>query len=478
MAPIELRDPDLAQAFLLQSLWMQRTVAPNPVDVKRSLEWAMEIVSDGDALPPLGFIADVGRLTFTEPDSESERVAVPNVSASLLRGYEDYVLGKFYADASFERGADGLAKYSDPKDRAKGLAFLITQMMIRADYPGVKIAIGEVRHLLSKQPDDLMAEGWQSLNERPLPLLSESYAALTLAIRQTGDVLGPEDTFELEHGTALAGFGQRVGLRQLLRISAQQSAAFPTQPVQNKKRRLEVATNIRDEDTYPIGGFTSISNRGSIESLLQSQLSYMETDEASQPDLFAIKFLRDELLYYSRDENEFFRERRAFVIALSSDLVKTRVKDAQLPCQRLVIALGLLTAVIEKLIEWLGDHALTFEILMVGSKTKPPLVDEQELLEMVFREQIANGTVSVAETTSAEVSARCEEYARNSLCHCILVGAQDQFVDTRNYLITRLVLDGIRPSLGVDESESELQDDDNDLDAWISTGCELAEHLL
>ena len=61
-------------------------------------------------------------------------------------------------------------------------------------------------------------------------------------------------------------------------------------------------TRALDEDTYPVGGFTSISTRGSIESLLHSQLAYMETDE--RPDLFDIKFLRDELLYYARDENQ------------------------------------------------------------------------------------------------------------------------------------------------------------------------------
>ena len=41
---------------------------------------------------------------------------------------------------------------------------------------------------------------------------------------------------------------------------------------------MEVPTRILDEDIYPVGGFTSLSNRGSIESLLHSQLAYMETD--------------------------------------------------------------------------------------------------------------------------------------------------------------------------------------------------------
>ena len=479
MTPIELRDPELARAFLLQSIWLQRTVAPNSIDCKRCIEWAMQIVSAGDAIPPLGFIADIGRLVFTESDSNADSVVIPHISSSLIRGYEDYVLGKLYADASFERGADGLAKYSNPDDRAKGLAFLVSQMMTRAEFPGVKISIGDLRHMLNKQADELLAEGWQSLNEQPLDLVSEVYQQLTLAIRQTGDVLGHEDIFEIEHGTVLAGFGQRIGLRQLLRVSSQQAAAFSTHPTENRKRRLEVATNIRDEDSYPIGGFTSISNRGSIESLLQSQLAFMETDEAAQPDLFAIKFLRDELLYYSRDDNEFFRERRSFMLVLSNDLVQTRVKDAQLPCQRLVLALGVLTATVEKLIEWLGDHALSFEVVMIGgSNSLTPLADEQELLEMVFREQVANGTVSVGVGSLKDVAKRCDEFARNSLCHCVFVGAKDRVVETDRYLVTRLVLDSARPRLGVDDQPSQPAEDEDDFDAWMSTGCELTELLL
>ena len=35
--------------------------------------------------------------------------------------------------------------------------------------------------------------------------------------------------------------------------------------------------------------------------------------------MFDIKFIRDELLYYSRDENQFLRRRRAFVFGLSAD---------------------------------------------------------------------------------------------------------------------------------------------------------------
>src|SRR5205807_9017417 len=135
-------------------------------------------------------------------------------------------------------------------------------------------------------------------------------------------------------------------------------AALPRQRVRPLARRMEVPTRILDEDTYPVGGFTSISTRGSPESLLHSQLAYMETDE--RPDLFDVKFLRDELLYYARDENQFLRRRRSFVFALFPDLLHTRVKDPTLPYQRGVLLLALIVVVIRRLSDWLSTDALVF----------------------------------------------------------------------------------------------------------------------
>src|SRR5205814_1584150 len=126
---------------------------------------------------------------------------------------------------------------------------------------------------------------------------------LVAAARRAPEVLGVEDLSELEAGTALEDEGPRLARRQVWQAVKALEAALPRYRPAPSARRVEVPTRILDEDTYPVGGFTSIANRGSIESLLHSQLAYMEPDGAERPDLFDIKFLRDELLYYARDEN-------------------------------------------------------------------------------------------------------------------------------------------------------------------------------
>ncbi|MBC8288905.1 MAG: hypothetical protein H8E37_01175 [Planctomycetes bacterium] len=472
---IEIRDTDDARRFVVQSLWLQRVLKPSAETVRTILEWCMEISSSGRPLPPPGFVADCGHLALgAHSDADTERMQLPGVSPGLVREYEDYVLGKLYADSSFERGADALAHYGSPRDKAKGLAFLLGQMEEQTEFEGVILSPGVLRELERNEPAEVLAEGWQSLGDEVSADLTEQYGLLMERVRNTGETLAPADVFELEHKTALAGFGPRVALRQMLGAANAFSLAMPQHHVPGRSRHVAVASNILDEDTYPIGGFTSISNRGSIESLLHSQLAYMEGDEAERPDLFDIKFLRDELLYYSRDENQFFRRRRTFVFALFPSLVETRVKDAELPCQRIILTLAAVESLIEKLIEWLSEDALRFEILLPETGV---LADEQELLEMVFREQMVNGTVEVTPFDLSQLVEHCDGHSRRSLCHCVTISRIDEDIETEDALMTSLAVDRSRPAVRCGLDPESVSDAPTPFVAWQDSTVELLADL-
>jgi hypothetical protein len=299
-----------------------------------------------------------------------------------------------------------------------------------------------------------------------MPVLPELYERLVAAVREMHDALGPEDVFELEHGTALAAFSQRVGLRQVLQAAAEFEAAVVAERPRAHARRHDVATRILDEDTYPVGGFSSISTRGSIESLLHSQLAYMEPGE--RPDLFDIKFVRDELLYYARDENQFFRRRRTFVFALFPDLALARVKDVELPRQRVVLALGLLVALVRRLTEWLSDEAIVFEFLFVRLGEAEPMAAERALVEMVLREAIANGTAVTDSVAENQLAPRCVARARRSLCQALTVATTDRAIIAEGVPVASLRLDRPRPSLrSGDEPAAVLEPESEDaLTSW------------
>jgi hypothetical protein len=244
-------------------------------------------------------------------------------------------------------------------------------------------------------------------------------------------------------------------------------------------------------------------------------------DEGARPDLFEIKYLRDELLFYSRDENQFLRRRRTFVMAFFPDLVeRLRFKDADLPYQRGVLLLALLWVVIDRLSEWLSTDALEFNFVFLVPVTAPGgfgLQTEFELLARLLRAKVANHTVvfdvvflltesskdeaihdtrelcqelrtfvphgklefSYVRSSKAlgELGELCTQRSHRSLCHCLAVSTRPQAVAARDTVVTRLVIDGPRPALG-GGNETPSAEGEDDLDTWHATLLQLLQRWI
>jgi hypothetical protein len=461
----ELREPNEARRFLLQGLWWQRVTHPAAAGVWPALELALEVSAGGQPLPPVGFVADVANAaTGVAADARHSR-PLPGVPANLLRTYEDHVLGKLYADWTFGRAADALRRY-EGRDRVRGLAFLLDRFRERAGFAGVELSPSVVKAALELRPEQALTEGWETLaRDGPHPLLLALYESLPAAARRVAEVLAPEDVFELEHRTALAELGERLALRQVLQAAALLDATLPRHGVRPAAGRAEVPTRVLDEDTYPVGGFSSLSTRGTVESLLHSQLAYMEPG-GDGPDLFDIKFVRDELLYYSRDENQFLRRRRAYVFALSADLATTRFKDPELPFQRGVLLLGLIVVAVRRLSEWLSTDALAFEVAFPDAGKDEPLAAERALLETLLREPLANGTARLVRLAAKDLPAHCTALARKSLCHCLVIGTNPPPLRADDVAVARLRIDGPRPALGDGGEEPAVPEADDAAESW------------
>jgi hypothetical protein len=467
----ELRDLDEARLFLLQGLWLQRVLPPAPANLRPALEWCLEIAALGQPLPPPGFVADVGAVAFgLDWDARATRDdrPVPGVSHGLLRAYEDHVLGKLYADWSFAEAGEILRTYKG-RERPRGLAFVLDQFRERAGFAGVELSPGVIKTLLDAPPEEALALGWESLDHDGLrPVLEESLQSLVASARRTAEVLGREDLFELKRRTALDDLSQRLALRHALQAANRLEDALPPHRLRPLAGRLEVPTRVLDEDTYPVGGFSSLSTRGSVESLLHSQLAYMEKDE--RPDLFDVKYLRNELLYYARDENQFLRRRRTFAFVLHPDLIHTRFKDAELPYQRVVLLLALFHVTVRKLSEWLSTDALTFVFYFLGKEDPAPLAPELALLKTLLREQIDTKTVVIVDRATREQAERdCALRARRSLCHCLAVATQDVAFAAADTVVSRLRLDRPCPAVGSGDEEPAYPEAEEPVEGWEAT---------
>ena len=482
MSRYELRDTEEARRFVLQGLWWQRVLPPRPSSVRPTLEWALEIASLGLDLPPIGFLADLGHVALGEPAALTAGTPVgevhpaPALPINLLRTYEDHVLGKLYADWTFSRASDALRRYKG-RDQARGLSFLFRQFAERSDFQGVRLSPGVLKSMLEAPPDEIHTQGWESLSRDGLQAaLTPQYQMLIAAARRTAEVLGAEDVSQLERGTALKPEGEQLAERQVLRAAQLLEASLPRHRLRPRPRRMEVPTRILDEDTYPVGGFSSLATRGSVESLLHSQLAYMETDE--RPDLFDIKFLRDELLYYARDENQFLRRRRTFVFVLYPELDQTRFKDRDLDYQRGVLLLALLYVIVRKLSEWLSTDALSFRFVFVVEGEKEPLKPERDLLASLLMEDIANDSVQLQTEPESKLAALCTSWARRSLCHALLIDVRSRGLQASDTTIHRLSIDGPRPALADADSESVVPESEDALESWSAVLQEVLQRWI
>ncbi|HLW67624.1 MAG TPA: hypothetical protein VKS79_20070 [Gemmataceae bacterium] len=474
MTTIELRDRNDARKFILQGLWLQQALyPPAPSLTKDILEWALEVANAGDSLPPVGFVADLGVETFNldrgEKRTKIDQENLPKLPSYLQRTYEDYVLGRIYRDSFFERAGHALRKYDKKQNWARGLAFLIRQIRRHTRIPGVLLSPSILRAMRDLQEQEILDEGRRSWEKDGLmPLLETCYQSMAESFRNSAEILLEVDVRALENGVALQPESQQLAHEQVMTAAKLLSDQLPSRKLKPLVGRHEVPTRVLDEDTYPVGGYASIATHGSIESLLHSQLAYMEP--AGRPDLFDIKYLRDELFYYSRDENQFLRRRRTFVFAFYPDLVEARTKDPDVPFQRIIMLLGLLYAAIGKLIEWLSDDSLKFVFVFLTDGEIFPLRHEYGLLEMLFREQMDNKSVQilpahkedklVSAFRQADLTDLCRREAQRSLCHCLLMSAQEQSLDTDEVLVTRLLLDEVHPTIGGPADPAALSTDD------------------
>jgi len=478
MDTVELRDAASAREYLLQGFWFQRVLKPTAATMKPSLEWALEVASSGQPLLPLGFLADLGSIAFGTETGKlaKDAPAIPGWPAGAARTYEDFLLGKIYADWTFERAAEALRRYAG-HDRIKGLAYIVKQFRERALLGGVELSPGVIRGLLARSAEDNLQEGYELLvRDGALPVLLLQYEELTKAARRIGEILGGEDVIALEQRTALADMGAYVAHRQILQIAAKFEERLPARPLRPWAGRKEVPTRVLDEDQYPVGGYSSISNRGSIESLLHSQLAFMERDE--RPDLFDVKFVRDELFFYSRDENQFLRRRRVFVFVMDPSLAEARFKDPTLPCQRIVLVQALVLTLVRRLSDWLSQDALRFAILFPKSQEAWPLLEEARLLELLLLEQRGRGLVALAYPSATEAMAAilespgavmqfCAGLARTAQVHVLELGTTPLLAEVEGPVLNSLSVNAAAPELrdGVGSPYELIADEP--FDEWV-----------
>lgn len=381
----------MSEALFAAGLCAARLDPPSPALVARARPAVAAALAGSVRLPPLGLVADVAAL-LQDASPRLARTALPGLD---LRRYDDRIVGPLVGHRRRTALADAYAALPSSW-RGAAVAALSERMCEALEPEGAGWwEPAAVRAWLARTD----AEAWQVC----VAGLADPEIRGALGAR-VGEMLGrppmdwsPADVHLVEHLPALATRAQRLLVRQVLEAATAFDLALPRTVRPRVRSGPVLAAGLAEEDTYPAGGFSSLTTSGSPENLVASELVYMDDVQSSGGiDLFDMRFAEGELLYYTRDDSAHTRRRRRIHVGLSSDLRSARIKDPGHAWQRGVLVLGALHALVERVVRWLGEAELRIVFHPIQSGAGPSgLDDEVSALSLVLGAWVEAGIAAV-----------------------------------------------------------------------------------
>jgi len=390
----ELRSQADVANWLAAGLCLRRVTAEDDDTAVASA--IIACASELPAMPPPGVIADIAVLLGGARPQTDPPNAADDALRTALRAYDDDVLGRMVTTARFDDVLAAFAHLPTVK-RPVAVALVVGALCERSGFKGISVSPASLRRALARPRDERDVAGKVELRTGPLAAkLADAYTQLARGARQSRNLVDDREVFQIDHLEVLANYSRRLAADHIAAAAEALQRSLPRRLPANAEKRGAQETQLADDNTYPAGGFTAITPGGSsanIENLVSSELVYMEDGEVV--DLFTLRYVEGELLFYTRDDSVFRRHKHVITIGLGADLDDARVKDPDVPWQRLVLALGMIVAAIRWLTEQLGHEALQIRLSF------PPrlLVQERELVGLLLEGEITSGIVSVVEET-------------------------------------------------------------------------------
>lgn len=300
-------EPLTSEEFIFLSYHCRRFQNPGIDTWQLSLEVAVAVAREQPYVPPLGWLADATCLLApsdpqTLPDDSAGRL-LPD---GLRRAYEDLFYERMIGDENVRWAFRSAASYPPP-ERIRATAYLLQTLQQKLAYAGPSLSPSGLRRLIrAARPED--AVNWSTTQARATVMhqLVTSYHSLVNSLRSSGRLVGRRVIDELHAGIASASFAQRLLISRAVRRSQQLVEQLDRQSLaakQNRSRPSPAADiTMQDSSQLTSGGYQSIGTRGRIESMLHSELAYMSADTDQRPDLFDVRFIRGETLYFERDD--------------------------------------------------------------------------------------------------------------------------------------------------------------------------------
>lgn len=425
LAAFDLATADDLQRYLWASLGSRGHGAPvSPAAFRRAVHWLSTLYTQGWDRLPFFAVYDLGHLLLeghhfpfrslqTDPSdpSDASDPADPDADdadARALRvAYENHVLNRLLSMPLFStlRAAieDAPPGASPPDARViAALSCWLSPLRAHPRLPALQASAQTLRQVNAPPPLS-HAQAAAALGALlPPSALTEQAAVAVAALRDAPltALIQPEDLFVIQHAEALHTDALRLTARQLAALEQRLGDAEPP-PAHLRREPPQAQVNLSDAGFFPQGGLDQLANRGSIENLVRTELAYI--DHTAPIDLFTMRYLEGELLYYTRDDAQLLRRSRTTHVVL--DL--SAAHHIQYPNHPAQLSL-LLRATAARLIDDLFTLFSGDSLHVVLRLHDPRASDAADLWRIRYADPIARGELAVVIDPDAPLPAAGE----------------------------------------------------------------------
>jgi hypothetical protein len=394
------------------------------VDLPRTLACALEVWGAGVDEAPLAVVHDLahalwcGRSVQLVGGRAPAGLILDDDDAAALRtarlAWQDRVVAPWLADPSFV-AAHVVIAGAPAAARGRLLAHAVALVLGRVVGAGA-LPAGNVARLRSA------SERWSGRDrvvDRAALAARTTPQALIGVLTQL-DAVGPtlaarrlfleEELWELAHLVELPSEAARLALRTVHRTSAAIPRLAPALQALLRRRARDVPVDAEAPDTFPAGGFDAMSTKGALENLVRTEVAWvgegatMTPDGRPGPDLFDVRFVEGELLFYTRDESPLLLQRRALVIVVE-EADQLRHKVPTLPTQTLVLVQAVALRAFHDLVDVVGAPAVQ-AIFALGGDQAHVVAEEQALLALSLQADVAHRRAAVVAQAEAPATGR------------------------------------------------------------------------
>ncbi len=371
-------------------------------NIKNSLDYLKLITSHGFYQIPGFILVDIARLLEHGYDVNffSDKLVsdVPEINSAnkedflnrkvLRMRYESEFLNRLLQLPKFHELVEIVQTSNHQHERIKRILVIFSESLKRMFPNNLKVNPIIMRELRIDTINNVVPK--EELNQE-IAIWLETFLKNISKNMLWSDLIEEQDIFEIGHWERLNTKHARLGCRQI--ITLQKSLPkLELRKLQINETETEIETCFIDHTYVPSGGVAELTNRGSIENLVASELLYIDENHQGL-NLFDLRYIEGELLYYMRDEGALLRKRRSlfFIVDLDSSL---HVKPISYDYQISILVQALMLKLYQDFTNIFENDSIQANFNYISrNDNQAYLEDEAELLKILLIDDIKHGQV-------------------------------------------------------------------------------------